>query len=266
MPARNEKRDAAKAEYLAALHRGEKVNLKELAEKLGVQYQQLRNWKSKDKWDSEAPKKKRGAQPGNKNSKGHRNAAGHHDGAPKGNKNAEKDGAYSTIFFDMLSDEEKELAEKTPFGSREALQHELQILKVREHRILEKIAKYENADEDQLFISSLTDMRVPGVEKVTGKSKKTDGAIQTMGMYAKDSAFTRVLKLEEALYKVQGRIATIANSLRALEETKQRLEVDKRRLDIMYMRAIGTVEVEDPAAGLFEGMDSEEMPDEAIHE
>lgn len=166
----------------------------------------------------------------------------------------------------MLSDAEKELAAKTPFGSREALQHELQILKVREHRILEKIAKYENANEDQLFISSLTDMRVPGVDKTTGERKKADGAIQTMGMYAKDSAFTRALKLEEALYKVQGRIATIANSLRALEETRQRLEVDKRRLDIMYMRAVGTVEVEDPAAGLFEGIDDGEISDETVHE
>ena len=249
MPKRSEKRDAAKADYLASLNRGETVNLKELADRLGVSYQQIRNWKARDKWDSEAPKKKRGGQPGNKNSKGRRNAAGHHDGAPKGNKNAEKDGAYSAIFFDMLSDEEKALAERTPFGSREALQHELQILKVREHRILEKIAKYENADEEQLFISSLTDMRVPG--KAAKGDKSRDGALQTMGMYAKDSAFTRVLKLEEALYKVQGRIATIANSLRALEETRQRLDVDKRRLDIMYMRAIGTVEVEDPAAGLF---------------
>ena len=50
------------------------------------------------------------------------------------------------------------------------------------------------------------DMRVPG-----GRGKdKQDGALQSMGMYSKDSAFSRVLKLQEAIYKVQGRIAKSA--------------------------------------------------------
>ena len=44
MPKRSEKRDAAKAEYLARKGRGELVDLRELAEGLGVNYQTLRNW------------------------------------------------------------------------------------------------------------------------------------------------------------------------------------------------------------------------------
>lgn len=77
----------------------------------------------------------------------------------------------------------------------------MQILKFREHKILAKIAEYEAAPEDSLYINSLMDMRVPG-----GRGKdKQDGALQSMGMYSKDSAFSRVLKLQEALYKVQGR-------------------------------------------------------------
>ena len=247
MAQRSEKRDAAKAAYLDMLRKGEKVNLRELAERLGVRYQLLRNWKTQDKWDDEKPPRKRGGQPGNKNCKGHKNAKGH--GAPKHNKNAEKDGIYSAIFFDMLDEKEKALAENAPLKSREALENEMQILKVREHRILEKIAKYESMDESELFLSSVTDMRIPG--------RETDGQRQQLGMYNKDSAFTRVLKLEEALYKVQGRIATIANALKALEATDVNIEIQKRRLDIMYMRATGTVEIEDPAAGLFDDMDGE---------
>ena len=103
MPKRSEKREYAKAEYLARRARGETVNLQELAEAQGVTYQLLRNWKSADKWDAEVkePKKreggrkstphqsaaptaspqgearrKRGGQPGNRNSAGHQNAAG----------------------------------------------------------------------------------------------------------------------------------------------------------------------------------------------
>lgn len=102
MPKRSEKRDTAKAEYIAKKKKGEEVSLRALAGELGVSYQTLRNWKAADKWEEALPKKKRGGQPGNQNSKGKRNAAGSHDGAPPGNKNAEKDGAYSAVFFDKL--------------------------------------------------------------------------------------------------------------------------------------------------------------------
>ncbi len=254
MAKRSDARDTAKAEYIKQMSAGGKVNLKELADTVGVSYQTLRNWKTKDKWDTELPKKKRGGQPGNTNSKGRRNAAGHHDGAPKGNKNAEKDGAYSKIYFDMLTDAEKELMEKTPMGGREALEHEMQILKYREHKILTKIAEYENAPQDELYLSSVMDMRVPAGK---GKDKK-DGATQQMGMYTKDSAFNRVMKLEEALYKVQGRIATIANALRALEESGQRIGLEKEKIEIMRMRATGVVDID-----IGEGDTS---TDEALHE
>ena len=148
MPKRSEKRDTAKAEYIAKKKKGEEVSLRALAGELGVSYQTLRNWKAADKWEEALPKKKRGGQPGNQNSKGKRNAAGSHDGAPPGNKNAEKDGAYSTVFFDMLSAEELKITESVPLGGREALEHEMKILKFREHKILAKIAEYESQPED----------------------------------------------------------------------------------------------------------------------
>ena len=247
MPKRSEKRDTAKAEYIARRSKGETVNLRELAEQQGVKYQLLRNWKATDKWDDALPEvkpkpKKRGGQPGNRNSAGKKNAAGSHEGAPQGNKNAEKDGAYSTVLLDMLTPDEMTVAQAAPMDSKEALKHEMQVLKVREHRILEKIAKYEAEEEDTLHVSSLLDMRVPA-----GKGdEKKEGAKQTLGMYSKDSAFSRVLKLQEALYKVQGRIATIINTLRAIEENAQRVELEKQRLEIMRMRATGEVPVGDP--------------------
>ena len=258
MPKRSNKRDSAKAEYIARKSKGEDVSLKELAEQQGVSYQTLRNWKKADKWDDIKIRKKRGGQPGNTNSKGKKNAKGSHDGAPIGNKNAEKDGAYSTIFFDMLTDAEKELAARTPTGSRAALENELQILKVREHRILEKIALYEKEPEDKLFLNSLVDMRVP-----RGRgSQKVDGASQQMGMYSKDSAFARILKLEEALYKVQGRIATIVNSLKAIEDAEKRLVIENKKLEIMEMRATGAIEVPDPDGGTDSETTAADLTDE----
>ena len=100
MPKRSEKRDTAKAEYIARKARGEGSKPAGAGKKeQGVGYQTLRNWKAADKWDEALPKRKRGGQPGNRNSAGKQNAAGSHPGAPVGNKNAEKDGAYSAVFF-----------------------------------------------------------------------------------------------------------------------------------------------------------------------
>lgn len=239
MARRSAERDTARAEYIERRSRGEEVNLAELADRLGVKRQTLRNWKSADKWDDAVPpppKRKRGGQPGNKNSRGKKNAAGPHPGAPPGNKNAEKDGAYSAVFLDLLTDQERELVEKTPLEAREALEHEMKILKFREHKILAKIADYEAAPEGELYISGLLDMRGPQGSK--------DGAKQNIGMYQKDSPYRRIMALQEALYKVQGRIAKVADSLRALEESDRRFELERERLEIMRMRATGTVEVE----------------------
>ena len=239
MPKRSEKRDTAKAEYVERRSRGEKVNLREFAERLGVNYKTLRDWKRIDEWDKDVtpPKKKRGGQPGNQNSKGKKNAAGSHPGAPLRNTNAEKDGAYSTVFFDAMTDEEKELIEQTPLESKAALEHEMKILKFRENKILLKIAKYEGQPEDSLYVSSVLDMREP--------KGGQDGAKQTMGMYTKDSAFNRVLKLQEALYKIQGRIAKIADSLRMMEEFDVKIGLERERLEILRVRATGMVDAPD---------------------
>ena len=104
------------------------------------------------------------------------------------------------------------------------------------------IAMYEAEPEDTLHLSSVLDMREPA-----GRGdKKQDGARQQMGMYTKDSAFNRVMKLQEALYKVQGRIAAITNSLRAMEEADRRIELERQRLEILRMRATGAVPVGGP--------------------
>ncbi len=230
MARRSAERDTARAEYIERRSRGEEVNLAELADRLGVKRQTLRNWKNKDKWDEavKPPKKKRGGQPGNKNSKGKKNAAGSHRGAPPGNKNAEKDGAYSAVFLDALTDEEREVVEKAPLEVRAALEHEMKILKFRENKILSKIAEYEDAEEGAVYLSAMTEIR--------GKNNTT--------MRFSDSAFKRIQSLQEALYKVQGRIAKITDSLRALDESAARLELEQQRLEILRMRAANSADVD----------------------
>lgn len=242
MPKGGGKIDTAKAEYIDRRAKGEKVNLRELAERVGLSYSYVRGRKQKDKWDEAMPPKKRGGQPGNKNSKGKKNAAGSHKGAPAGNKNAEKDGAYSTVFLDKLTDEEKELVEKTPLEVRAALNDEMRVLKFRESKILSKIAEYEKAEEGTVYLSATTEIR--------GKNNTT--------MRFSDSAFKRVQSLQEALYKVQGRIAKIADSLRALEESATRFELERQRLDILRMRAANSADVPDAEPDDLTGVELED--------
>ncbi len=235
MPKGGGKIDAARAEYIERRAKGEKVNLRELAERAGLSHSYVRNRKREDKWDEDLPPRKRGGQPGNQNSKGKKNAAGSHPGAPPRNRNAEKDGAYSTVYFDMLTEQERELVEQTPLEVRDALEHEMKILKFREHKILAKIAEYEAADADAVYLSSLTEIT---------------GGKNDISYRMSDSAFKRVQSLQEALYKVQGRIAKIADSLRGLEESEQRFKMERERLDILRMRETGIVDVPDEKDGL----------------
>lgn len=226
--AENKQLAAAKLEYIRRRAKGEEVNLSELSKKLSINYSTLRRHKAKEKWDEPQPRKKRGAPKGNKNAKG--------CGAPKGNKNAEKDGAYSAVYLDRLTDEDKAYTDMTPEDSLPNLMIELKILRVRERHVLASIAAYEAENEEKLHLSSLMDMRTPeGGE---------DGAEQSMGMYTSDTAFTRIEKLNEALYKIQGRIATVLNSIHSIKESDRRAELERERLDIMRMRASGTFEVD----------------------
>lgn len=82
-------------------HNGD-IDLVKIAEILNLSSGTIRGWKNKDKWDSklngafpkntERSKRKKGAQPKNRNSKGHVSSV------PKGNKNAETHGFFSKIF------------------------------------------------------------------------------------------------------------------------------------------------------------------------
>lgn len=253
MPKRNDKRDTAKAEYIKRRRSGEKVNLKDLAEKLGVTYGTVRNWKRIDQWD-DAMERKRGGQPGNKNSRGKRNAKGNPgSGAPNGNTNAEKDGAYSTVHLERLSQEERDWLDQMPTGANENNIYELKLLRIQQRHIMERIAEYESCDPEKLFTASITDMRKPGKDK---DGKQADGAVQKMVMDNKDSAFVRVTQLREALNKVSGRIISLTTQIRQQEEFEKRYALELERLDIAKTRATGEVDV-DPEGG---------TEDETVHD
>ena len=167
--------------------------------------------------------------------------------------NAEKDGAYSTIHLERLSQEERDWLDQMPTGASENNIYELKLLRIQQRHIMERIAEYESCDPETLFTASITDMRKPGKDK---DGKQVDGAVQKMVMNNKDSAFVRVTQLREALNKVSGRIISLTTQIRQQEEFEKRYALELERLDIAKMRATGEVNV-DPEGG---------TEDETVHD
>lgn len=121
---KDEKREKAKQIFLDS--DGLVKNI-EIAKMLDVDSAKISRWKYIDKWQ-EALKnkpKKRGAKKGNKNAKGH--------GAPRRNKNAQTHGAYSTVYFDELTEDERKLIEAVNLNTTENMLRELQTLVAKEN-------------------------------------------------------------------------------------------------------------------------------------
>ena len=131
------------------------MKLVDIAKKLDVPASTVRRWKSTQNWDGKTKGKKnersqkkktnarhKGGQPGN------RNAAGNKGGPLKpGDKIAEKHGAYSSVYWDVLDESEKDMIEDIPMDEEMLLIEQIQLFAVRERRIMIAINKYRNQKE-----------------------------------------------------------------------------------------------------------------------
>ena len=144
---------------------------KEVAEAVGVKPEQVRKWKSVDRWqaalEEQQPKRKRGGQPGNKNAAG--------AGAPLGNKNAETHGAYSAVRLCDLPDEQRQYIESITLDTETNMLAELQLLIAKEADLQNKISAIEKESPDALFIDRVVEIRVPkGKERLEKQQEKLE--------------------------------------------------------------------------------------------
>ena len=126
------------------------ITNREIASILNEDEKVIAVWKSRDKWNvvqqskERCTTKRRGGKPGNKNAVGNKGGA-----APKENKNAIKTGEFETLFFDALEDEEKQLISMVQLDKEQLLLQEIQLLTVRERRMLKRIEDIKQAETDQ---------------------------------------------------------------------------------------------------------------------
>lgn len=199
------------------------MKYKDIAVKYNVSLSAVKSWASRY-WKKEGcnpnkirlqPKQKkvatRGGQPGNKN------AAGHGGTGPPGNKNAVTTGEFETLFFDVLDPDEKELINMVQPDKEQLLLQEIQLLTVRERRMMKRI--------DMLKEMELTIVkRKKGTEK--DKWTELDEEQGTLG---------QIQSIENALTRVQAQRQRAIDTLHrfGFDDAKLQLELMKVELTIL---------------------------------
>ncbi|PPK80632.1 uncharacterized protein YjcR [Lacrimispora xylanisolvens] len=228
----------AKALYLKGM------KLVEIASQLNLPEGTVRRWKSTHKWDNERSDKnsershKKGPPIGNKN------ALGNDGGAPKENKNAVKTGEFETLFFDALEEDEKKLISMVQLDKEQLLLQEIQLLTVRERRMLKRIEDIKQAAADQ------TERKASGMTAVKFKSSTEEDSTEYTG------ALGQIQAVEDALTRVQARKQKAIDSLHRYGFDDARLELEIMKVELEALkRDPSDQDIEDD--GFMDAMNSE---------
>ena len=217
------------------------MKYKDIAEKYGVSLSAVKSWAARY-WKKDGcnqdekklqPKRKKvatrtkGAQPEN------RNAAGHGGTGPPGNKNALKTGEFEALFFNTLEPEERRLIVAMPTDKESLLLHEIQLLTVREKRMLQRIEAVRStaaeSGKDGDFVPGMTIVtRQSGIDK----DKETD-------LKEYQGKLGQIQAIEDALTRVQARKQKAIDSLHRFGFDDARLEIELLKLEIVSAKLGG---------------------------
>lgn len=215
------------------------MKYKDIAEKYGVTINTVKSWKTRYKWSKDKNKgvhtkiekvcTQKGGQPGNKN------AIGHGGTGPPGNKNAVKTGEFETLFFDVLDQDEKELLDTIQLDKEQLLLQEIQLLTIRERRMLKRI------EELKQPIESDPDDKVPeGMSVVQYDYGTQRGEFTSLKTY-KDT-IERIQSIEDALTRVQARKQKAIEALHRFGFDDARLELETMKFEMAMLKQGDQVE------------------------
>ncbi len=243
---RDPRRDEAKRIWLES--NGEK-QLKEIASELNVSDSQVRKWKSQDKWSAELKSNvtngksnvtnQGGAPIGNQNAKG--NKGNSRASPPKRNKNALKTGEYETIFFDTLSDDEKDIYSSLDDDPSFVLSEEIRLLKIRQLRMMKRIKEAESGlnDEEVDRLQQMRKIKTP-IEKDGKKLEIKREVMQDVQVSRKTyRKIDDILSIEDALTRISNQLTKAIKQLNALatEESRNKVynnQANKLEVEIRY--------------------------------
>lgn len=206
-------KDLIKKEYL------EGVKQKDICCKYDISINTLKSWIKRYGWSKEkkgATKKQKECTPKKvKKSNNQACSSWNKKSYPTmkrlNNKNAISTGEFESIFFDTLEDDEIKLVDSIEIEKRNLLIHEIQLLTIRERRMLKRIADLKN-------------------KEMTLKSYKT-GIERDADTDLKEFEVTlnQIQNIEEALTRVQEKKQKAVDLL-------HKFDVDEAKLDLAVMK------------------------------
>ncbi|EMF0220846.1 small subunit of terminase [Enterococcus hirae] len=235
---RDPRRDEAKRIWLES--NGEK-QLKDIAAELNVSDSQIRKWKSQDKWSAELKgnvtigksnvTNQGGAPFGNQNAKG--NKGNSRASPPVGNKNALKTGEYETIFYETLSDEEKDIYSNLNNDPSFVLSEEIRLLKIRQFRMMKRIQKAEAGlnDEEIERLQQLRKIKTP-IEKDGRKLEIKREVMQDVQVSRKTHRkIDDILSIEDSLTRISNQLAKAIKQMNELYITDYKTDLMKAQTE-----------------------------------
>ena len=235
---RDPRRDEAKKIWLES--NGEK-QLKDIADELNVSDSQVRKWKSIDKWSAELKgnvtigksnvTNQGGAPFGNQNAKGNRGNS--RASPPVGNKNALKTGEYETIFYETLSDEEKDIYSNLNNDPSFVLSEEIRLLKIRQLRMMKRIQQAEAGlnDEEIERLQQLRKIKTP-IEKDGRKLEIKREVMQDVQVSRKKHRkIDDILSIEDSLTRISNQLAKAIKQMNELYITDYKTDLMKAQTE-----------------------------------
>ncbi|EMF0589538.1 TPA: phage terminase small subunit [Enterococcus faecium] len=235
---RDPRRDEAKRIWLES--KGEK-QLKDIATELNVSDSQVRKWKSIDKWSAKLKgnvtigksnvTNQGGAPFGNQNAKG--NKGNSRASPPVGNKNALKTGEYETIFYETLSDEEKDIYSSLNNDPSFVLSEEIRLLKIRQLRMMKRIQQAEAGlnDEEIERLQQLRKIKTP-IEKDGRKLEIKREVMQDVQVSRKKNRkIDDILSIEDSLTRISNQLAKAIKQMNELYITDYKTDLMKAQTE-----------------------------------
>ena len=238
-----------------------KIDLVEIANRLNISPGTIRGWKSKDSWDAqlngtlhkntERSKRKRGGQPGNKNAEGHGGTG------PPENKNAVKTGEFETLFFDCLEPDEQKLIQTVQPDKEQLLLQEIQLLTVRERRMLKRIEALklleQTSDPEDDQGEDELEKEPPGMPVTKYKSGMEKGKPTLLREY--EGILGQIQSIEDALTRVQARRQRAIETLHKFGYDDAHLELETMKFELELLKQDGQNE-DDTDDGFLEAMNA----------
>lgn len=233
------------------LESGGRASHAEIAEKLNVKPERVRQWKCLDKWEEALKKqpRKRGGQPGNRNSVGH--------GAPLRNHNAVTHGAYASVRFEDMTEEDRELIESVTLNVAENMLRELRELVAKEADLKKRIRQLYQ-ETGSLFLDRVVQVKKKGGAEADGEQEENnpgnaeegddeagEGLKTFMETAIMSSAFEWEMKLRSELDKTQSRIIKLIDTIKSYEMEQWRMDLEERRHKIYKQKVSGKYDIDE---------------------